>query len=145
MKRIVLIVAAAAAVVFAAGRTIGHAQTTHPCDVVVGAATPGPAPVGAGFCHSGKDVNGNPTTITKFIVKVDGVIVFNGPLTPIGSPSSTGLNYYETPKNIIPTVGSHTITVAAVNASGTGAATAAYPFDILESLPEPVLSVRIIR
>ncbi len=118
---------------------------THPCDVVVGPATPGPAPVGAGFCHNGKDVNGNPTTITKFTVKVDGVVVFDGVLTAIGSASAAGLNYYETPKNIIPTVGTHNITVQAVNAAGPGAATPAYPFDILASLPAGATLVRIIR
>ncbi len=122
-----------------------RAQTPHPCDAVPPSPTPTAAPIGAGFCHDGKTTTGTATTITKFLVTVDGIKVFEGPLTPIGPPSAAGLSYYETPKNIIPTVGAHKVVVRAYNSAGAGVASAELPFEILESTPAEVTGVRIIR
>jgi hypothetical protein len=106
---------------------------THPCDAapVTNPTVVVSGPVSLGFCVPSVDVLGDPTTLTSFRVQVDSVDVFTGPLTPIGQPSTTGLNYYETPKTLVIKNGNHTAVVFASNAPGVeGAGSAPFAFTV---------------
>src|SRR4051812_7284524 len=79
---------------------VGSAQT-HPCDVLGSTTVQSNTPVGVGICMLPKDADGTTvpiTSFTSFRVTMDGTTVFTGPLTPIGSPSTTGFYYFETTK-----------------------------------------------
>ncbi len=116
-----------------------HASAqTDPCAAVV---VPNPTvtrPIAVGFCHDGKDVNGNPVQIDGFTVKVDTTVVFSGPLTPIGVANSAGMRYYETAKTI--TAGDaapHTVTVLAYGPSGTSLPSTPLAFTYASVTPPP--------
>ena len=130
MKKVLFVLA------FILALPLAASAQTHPCDI---AAIANPVvqtngPVAAGFCHDGKDADGNPVTITAFRVTVDGVDVFKGPLTPIGTASATGFFYYETPKNIVLAKGQHTAVGFASSADGEGPGSDPFTFT-LKGLP----------
>lgn len=94
---------------------------THPCDAPAVTVIKTNAPIGIGFCIKPIDADGIPvplTSIASFRVKIDEAQVFNGPLTPIGTPSATGFIYYETPNNLSVAKGQHVVLVYVTTANG---------------------------
>jgi hypothetical protein len=127
--------------------TVMLSGQTHPCDTVNPVNPTTVLPFGIGFCHNGKDPAGNPVTITKFTIRTTAaipVVLFDGPLTPIGSASATGFFYYETPKTFTLTGGQKNYVITATSSGGTGPTT---PFDLVvsESPPSSVSNPRIVR
>jgi hypothetical protein len=146
VTRIWLVCVLLVLVVLVLGSSDASAQT-HPCDdlsvppptVLVG------SPAGVAFCIIPADAQGNPTTLTSFRVTLDGIEVFKGPLTPIGAVSSTGFNYYETPKNLALAKGSHTIVVYPSSADGEGLGSLPFVFQVKGVPPGQAVIKKIVR
>jgi hypothetical protein len=103
---------------------------THPCDLAPVTAIQASGPIAIGFCVRLVDADGNPvplTSVISFRIKVDEAQVFNGPLSPVGVPSPTGSLYYETPKTISVSRGSHTV-IAYVTTTEGGESDGSDPF-----------------
>ena len=118
------------------------AAQTHPCDVAVPVNPNLTSPVKTGFCHSGKDTDGNSTIITAFEVSIDGFVVFTGMLAPVGVPTADGRTYYESAPLVV-SKGSHTVRVSAISAEGEGAQSVAYSFVVVGALPAPPTVPRV--
>ncbi len=112
---------------------------THPCDATIPTNPAVASPVKVGFCVPQTDAQ----NATAYKVYMDGssTPVFNNLLTPIGSPSTSGKVYLQTP-GIAVMQGPHSVQVATVNPVGEGAKSAAYPFDAI-ALPVAPDKVRI--
>lgn len=115
---------------------------THPCDVVPPSNPQLTSPVKGGFCHSGKDVDGNTTTITAFKFFIDGQVVFQGALTPIGPATSDGRFYYETPAFVV-SRGNHAATFTAVSTDGESVPTLPFVFVCVGAVPAPPSAPRV--
>lgn len=106
---------------------------THPCDV-----TPQPVQTKSGFtvgaCHSGKDEDGNPATLTAVKVFIDGTLVRTATPAASGAPNATGLTYY-TIANVAASRGSHTLTVTVVSADGESVPSDPYTFSVVGGKP----------
>lgn len=115
---------------------------THPCDLTI---TPNPqltSPVRAGFCHDGRDAEGNSTTITAFRVRFNGAVVFDGPLAAIGAPNAAGLSFFETAP-IGVSRGNISVTVSAVSADGEGAQSSPFVFGVVGAVPSTPTRPRV--
>lgn len=115
------------------------AAQVHPCDappeLLPEPAAPG-VPFGVGFCFNLKTAGGVPTTVDQFKVFIDTVLVWSGPLAPLGSASPTGWFEFGTPKTITAARGTHIITVVASNAVD-GDGLVSDPFGFLSRMPPP--------
>lgn len=125
--------------------TVARAQT-HPCD---GAAQTNPtvsSPAKVGFCFSGKNSDGSTVTVTSFKVYVgtSTTAVWTGLVQPIGTPSSTGMSYYETPP-ITFTTGNLSLKMTASSSQGEGVASPAFPFTTVKVLPMAPSIILIVK
>jgi len=131
----------AAVCLFLLVATSVSAQTPHPCDV-----TPAPNPVvvgrtfTVGFCHNGKDLNGDPTTVTAFKIYLDGAVVltWSNPTPSSPTPNSKGYVLYLAPQIPIGR-GAHTFAVTGVNVDGEGPSI--NPIGITTKVPPPSLVI----
>lgn len=116
----------------------------HPCDAAVPANPQIAAPVAFGFCHNGKDPNGQPVVITAFVVTVGGQEVFKGPLNAVGAANAQGFYYFETPKTIVLAKGTQTALVVAQSSDGSSLPSVPFAFGVLGLPPSQVLKVRSV-
>ena len=118
-----------AALVFALSCSATDVQAqTHPCDAPAVTVIQTNTGFGLGFCHNGKDNDGNPVIVTSFRLQVDGADVFTGALAPIGTPNALGSNYYETPKTLMFSRGQHTAVLFVSSIDGEGPASDPFVF-----------------
>jgi hypothetical protein len=115
---------------------------THPCDSDPASATNLKSPVSVGFCASTLDEDGNSTVLTKFTVRVDGTIAFDGPVPPIGVPNAAGLRYYEVP-GLVVSRGGHSVTVSAWNVDGESLPSVVEPFGVVGGKPQKPTALRV--
>lgn len=93
----------------------------HPCDTTINSVDVNPtAPYALGFCHNGKDAEGNTIAIDGWKVAVNGTIIWTGVATKGSTPNASGQFYYETPKILTSPKGTYTITASGFNADGDG-------------------------
>lgn len=123
----------------------GSPQQLHPCDVAVLPNESTTSPVKIGFCWDGNGTDGKPQTATLFKVYIgtSTTPVYSGLLQPIGSPSASGMKYYETPSFSVPT-GAQTLRVTISSSQGEGAA-ASYPFTVVVIKPSSPFGIRIVQ
>lgn len=109
-----------------------------PCDAapLVNPTISVTGPIYVGICQPTVDADGNPTTVTSFRVTIDGGTVFNGPLPMLVNANAAGYAYYETPKSITVSRGSHVAVVYSSNADGENTGSDPYPFTIKKSPPK---------
>lgn len=120
-----------------------YAQT-HPCDAPIPPNPQTAAPVAFGFCHNGKDANGQPVTISAFVVTVGTQQVFSGPLNALGTANAQGYYYFETPKTIVLAKGTQSAVVVAVSLEGSSLPSVPFAFGVLGLPPSQVLKVRSV-
>jgi len=105
---------------------VGSVQV-HPCDVVPPQNPILTNPVRAGFCHAGRNADGSPAVLLGFRVYIDGNMVFEGALSPLGNPTADGRQYFETDPFTVAR-GNHVLTTSAVSLDGESAPSAPFPF-----------------
>lgn len=119
----------------------------HPCD---GAPQPNPSlssPAKVGFCFNMKNTDGSdvkPITNFKVYVGTSTTPVWTGLVPAVGSPSDTGVNYFETPP-INFSAGSLSVRVTVTTADGEGAASPAFPFTVIVVRPGAPSIIRIVK
>jgi hypothetical protein len=118
------------------------AAQTHPCDSDPASATNLKSPVNVAFCVSNLDEDGNSTVLTKFTVRIDGAVAFDGPLTAIGVPNAAGLRYYEVP-GLVVARGGHSAVVTAWNIDGESLPSAPEAFGVVGGKPQKPTALRV--
>lgn len=116
----------------------------HPCDQAIPATPQLAAPVAFGFCHNGKDANGQPVSISAFVVTVGTQQVFSGALNALGTANAQGYYYFETPKTIVLAKGTQSAVVVAVSSDGSSLPSVPFAFGILGLPPSQVVKVRSV-
>jgi len=107
---------------------------THPCDVVPPQNPILTNPVRAGFCHAGRNADGSPVVLLGFRVYIDGNMVFEGALSPLGNPTADGRQYFETDPFTVAR-GNHVLTTSAVSSDGESALSAPFGFGVAGVVP----------
>jgi hypothetical protein len=115
---------------------------SHPCDVDPASLFTIKSPVNVGFCHDGLDEDGNSTVLTRFTIRIDNVVLFDGVVTPTGVPNAQGLRYYEV-ANIVVARGAHAATVSAWNVEGESIASAPESFGVVGGKPRKPTLLRV--
>jgi hypothetical protein len=137
MRRLLL-----ACVLLAAFAAPAAAQS-HPCDIDPASLMTLKSPVRVGFCHDGLDEDGNSTILTRFTIRVDSTVLFDGVVNPATLPNAQGLRYYEVP-NLVVARGAHAATVSAWNVDGESVASIAEAFGVVGGKPRKPTALRVI-
>lgn len=129
--------------------TMASAQTVHPCDVVPVPDQNFAGQVKVQYCHTDKDVNGQPTVITQVKVYIDGnttPTLTQAPVLVTPVASATGFRLYETAYLTLPK-GKHTVQAVLVNAGGSAdkAPVPPFPFALVDGLPSPLNNLGIAK
>lgn len=116
----------------------------HPCDTTAPQNPSTSNPYSVQFCWDLKDLDGLPVApaTVQIRVTIDGVAQPMKPLpAPLGTPSATGWNLYDTGQQITPK-GAHSVVVALVTADGEGVS-APFAYTVKGKAPKPPL-VRVV-